>query len=749
VSLALPVIAAAEENCPNAALRSGPSLRLPDCRAYEMVTPPYQEGFPTSVTAVSEDGSRVVGESFGVFAGAENDYFNFGSSGGPDINNESTGGEFYAFLRGQSGWVASAIGPPASRFPEYVLPRRTVEEGIPAALGSVIQPVTPGKKTEHQEELAVGSNLDLAESVFVAETVVEEEAQAVEGAKGHVGDFYVRKAGGPLESVGSVIPPSVRPAEAIESGEREGKFFTFEAFRGASAGVPSALFYSMRKAHWLFDYSDPGTESLYEYRGVGSAAPLLVGVSGGVSSTSLISACGTMYNGSSETGERVLFTAAACGSSPSVGELWVREDNGQPGARSVAISEPSVEDCSLCDTAEGVRKPAVAMGFSSDGSKVFFTTSQPLLGEDTSKNLYEYDFDRQAGSRVVRISGGDSTVSNPIADVESVVGASPDGSHVYFTASGVLTKTPNGLGEEAKAGQSNLYVYERDAQYPNGRIEFVVPWADADTFLGSLFGQTERSTITMSGNGRFVVFDSIAHLTADDLSSIAQAFEYDAQAGSIVRVSIGQDGYNSDGNNASAESFTIGPNPNLYTPNTLLVADDGAVFFNSYNPLVPQAVNGSSNGYEYREGTVSMITDGEDLKGSAITGISVSGGDVFFHTLDRLVPRDTNSQVDVYDARVDGGFAEPPPPPSCQADACQGALSAAPVLLSPASEFQAGAETLEPAVPVAQAPKAGVKGKPKAKRKKTKLRGKGRKARKAGRASRRARSVAGGIGGRR
>ena len=41
---ALAPAAFGEEVCPNAAFRSGPSANLPDCRAYEQVTPVEKEG---------------------------------------------------------------------------------------------------------------------------------------------------------------------------------------------------------------------------------------------------------------------------------------------------------------------------------------------------------------------------------------------------------------------------------------------------------------------------------------------------------------------------------------------------------------------------------------------------------------------------------------------------------------------------------------------------------------------------------
>jgi hypothetical protein len=361
----------------------------------------------------------------------------------------------------------------------------------------------------------------------------------------------------------------------------------------------------------------------------------------------------------------------------------------------------------MCDTGEGVRQPAHFLGASEDGSKVFFATTQPLLGSDTSVNIYEYDFDASAGERVVRVTGGDGSVSNPAADVGGVAQISPDGSHIYFVA-GVLTTNPNYAGEVAQAGAANLYVYERDASYPNGQLTFIATMPASDT---AIWGQrsTKSEVSAVTSDGRFLVFAAYAHLTPDDTSGGRQLFEYDSEANRMMRVSIGQDGFDDNGNTV-----------NIGQSSHFTVSSDGSyVFFESEAGLTPQAldyrvIGGNESGgvlyannvYEYHDGNVYLISDGQDVSAEAgpvegtaerlvhLLGASVSGRDVFFTTTDRLVGQDTDTQVDIYDARIDGGFPAPATPVECQADACQGPLSAAPVLLSAGSELQAGGEDL-------------------------------------------------------
>ena len=76
------------------------------------------------------------------------------------------------------------------------------------------------------------------------------------------------------------------------------------------------------------------------------------------------------------------------------------------------------------------------------------------------------------------MSAGDTSGLGP--QVQGVVAISPDGSHVYFVAQGVLTTTANGQGQTATAGANNLYVFERDAAYPDGWTSFIATLPGAD-----------------------------------------------------------------------------------------------------------------------------------------------------------------------------------------------------------------------------------------------------------------------------
>ena len=257
--------------------------------------------------------------------------------------------------------------------------------------------------------------------------------------------------------------------------------------------------------------------------------------------------------------------------------------------------------------------------------------------------------------------------------------------------------------------------------------------------------QEDRRPADVTPDGRFIVFTSSADLTPDDKSSVAQVFEYDADTGTLVRVSAGQDGFNNDGNTGRYAAliaylkYSGAQNP---APRLGSVSDNGSdVVFQSNDALTPQAAEGVGNVYEYHAGEVSLISDGQDRTsnlggeaGALLLGMDGSGADVFFKTADQLVPQDGDTQVDVYDARREGGFPAPAVPSGCVGEGCQGTLSAAPSFLVGGSASQPpGENVIEPPPPKAVKAKSKLK-------KKTTTRAKRRVA-KGGRASRKTRST--------
>ncbi len=243
-------------------------------------------------------------------------------------------------------------------------------------------------------------------------------------------------------------------------------------------------------------------------------------------------------------------------------------------------------------------------------------------------------------------------------------------------------------------------------------------------------------------DGRFLVFLSHGALTGDDTrpdrggnfaTPPAQVYRYDSQTGAMVRISIGEHGFNDDGNSGALDAgiapakvaFNLGVGPARANPT--VSADGEYVFFESPVALAAGALNEvevpyfpglkafAENVYEYHDGTVSLISDGRDTSPKSIVlgipsstrllGSSESGADVFFATDDALTAQDVDTQRDYYDARICTG-AEPcftPPSASasvCEGEACQGSPSVPPALSAPSSSLTfSGAGNLAPPPP--------------------------------------------------
>src|SRR4029077_11145476 len=104
-------------------------------------------------------------------------------------------------------------------------------------------------------------------------------------------------------------------------------------------------------------------------------------------------------------------------------------------------------------------------------------------------------------------------------------------------------------------------------------------------------------------------------------------------------------------------------------------SDGSRVFFESVAALLPRDTNGVQDVYEWEQqgvgscqgssatfsassgGCLYLVSSGTSPQPSFFADASASGSDVFFFTFQPLVGQDVDGLVDVYDARVGGGFA--------------------------------------------------------------------------------------------
>ena len=676
--------------CPNEALRAESnldpvtgapdSMRLPDCRAYEQVTPPFKDaaivaseaGFSTSgVKSIATTGQSVSVESPNVW----------GTPGGDPAGIEV--GVFYGIARGASGWATASLNPATSQLP--FARNSFLSSGDPAV--GIWSTDTPA-----QSENVVDLSLREADGAFT-EIGPLAPASATTGPPRGLYPFY-----------GQSQPTVEKTPYRVEGSSADLSEVLFTISPPKFASEPNFLW----PGDGTLEGRRDGHPSLYEYvgsghTGEGSDVPALVGVD---NSGTQLSQCGTalgaavtgtgpvlngVHNAVSAAGSTVFFSAraggcnAGAGTGPAANQLYARI--GSPGGTQTTVNVAGTSGCET-STSCNVTSPVTYQGASKDGSKVFFTTTQALLpgDKDTTSDIYECELPGDGGAtpahsgvlvnacpslKAVSVTGTSSG-----ANVQSVVAVSEEGSHVYFTATGVLTSTANSQGRSAEAGKDNLYVWEAPGAHdPTGHTAFIATLSEASP-------AEARAT----PDGRYLVFTSAEDLTLDDTSTVAQAFRYDAQTGELSRISTGQSGFNDDGNTdlhpvtLAARVETAG-----VLERGITISSDGSyVVFQSSDALTSGVHGGINNVYEWHNGSVYLISDGLDTnKHAGLVGMDASGANVFFRTADRLVGQDGDEAVDVYDARINGGFPAPTPEGSCSGETCQGPLSSslAPPLL--------------------------------------------------------------------
>ncbi|MGH2878063.1 MAG: hypothetical protein ACRDK4_00415 [Solirubrobacteraceae bacterium] len=482
----------------------------------------------------------------------------------------------------------------------------------------------------------------------------------------------------------------------------------------------------------------------------------------------------SMRHAVSDDGSRVVWSGGGGG------HLYMRVNAMQPqsplngGACTVPTDACTVQ-LDTVTSGNGSGKPSAEFQLaSSDGSRVFFTDDQELTVDAGSRgNLYECVMVLEAGGPKCQLSNLTPKQANgePPLVWNQVIGASEDGSWLYFVADGVLApgastgKCGETAGSAPEGSLCNLYVWH------DGVTRYIASLSNKD-FMDWNGSRNVFDLLSVaarvSPNGRWLAFTSERELKQgyDPRDALTgepdeEVYLYDASSGKLAcascnptgarprgvrygEMSEGLGNYSADwpvdqGSAGALPDWTAYDGSGKTVYQARFLADNGRVFFDSSDGLVPEDVNGLTDVYEFEpvgvggcasrvslgsfefvageSGCVGLISSGKGAGESFFIDASATGGrddegnegggDVFFLTVAKLAAQDLDQSADVYDAHECRDAAPcpaasgEPSPPCATGDACKPAPAPQPsVFGAPASATLSGASNVMPAMAV-------------------------------------------------
>jgi len=328
----------------------------------------------------------------------------------------------------------------------------------------------------------------------------------------------------------------------------------------------------------------------------------------------------------------------------------------------------------------GATLAAQSRAISADGSRVYFNLGANLyLREGTTTKQVDQTLGGGGSFETASIDGtlayfskaghlyrytaatGALTDLTPTGDLQGVFGASDDGTWVYYLSA------------------EGLFLNH------NGALTSISPQADP---AGA---PPATGHARVSADGRRLVFVSTAELGTYDnrniLTASAEPEVYLFTAPGTAGAGIACASCNPSGERPTGPASLPGAEPNGSGPNApysykprVLSVDSKRVFFESFDALAVGDTNGDRDVYQWEAfgsggclkpvGCVGLISSGRAEGGASFLDASADGSDAFFLTDGSLVPSDPGV-VDVYDARVNGGYPTADPAIPCFGDACQ------------------------------------------------------------------------------
>jgi hypothetical protein len=435
--------------------------------------------------------------------------------------------------------------------------------------------------------------------------------------------------------------------------------------------------------------------------GVASSNPSSAGTPIGVASNGRE---GSMFNALSEDGSRVFWSEASAGPGPLY--VWVEGVGSKAvsagaalfwgassdGSRAIyeegsTLKEATIDGAGNVATATIAAQAIGVAGMSEDATRVYFASRADLDGGGGATagepNLYllEREASAAAGAGtptfIVELSeldvepGKVSPVAQRPTYRQSRV--SPDGSHLAFMSRGQLTGYNNTDQKNAEP-DAEVFRYEAGGELlcvscnptgarPRGQeVRFGLKGSlgtgvQAAAKLPGLNSQLYFSR-ALSDDGSHVFFESFDQLDPDDESDAIDVYQWEDEG--------------------------AGPTEDKCE------ATDA-----SFDPAAG--------------GCIDLISSGTSPLDSEFLDASASGDDVFFSTDSSLIEADPG-QIDIYDARVGGGLPEPTPPetktPQCPDSNCPNAVAPPPGPPAPQSQNQGpGNDTYKPPKPNKRCPK--------------------------------------------
>jgi hypothetical protein len=537
--------AAAEPPCTNAGLPG--TAFLPDCRAWELVSPPDKNGeivkSNSTRTYVSQDGNGVV------FPAANA----FGDAVGGQVDTEYLSRRTGA--AGTPGWHTHGITPP----------QRSLK------LDSIgVQPFFQPLFTPDLSSGVFRSRRPLTDAPNVAYVPNLYRLDGLDGASPGVtllSDSYA-----PIAPPSSpLIIPLLTPQTVGASTDLS--HVIFESRLRLTKDAPLGL------GNKIYEYAD-GQIRLASVLPDGTPAG---GPSAGVGGPT--SQYFPVPHAVSADGSHVFFSNSA------TGNIYVRINGTETIQLNASEREPPEEP-----------QPAKLWEASVDGSRAFFTTSEGLVegDEDGAKDLYMYDEMAPVGSRL-------TVLSLPGVETDQVLGASADGHYVYYNAEGVriylwhdgattfVGKLGDG-GDEKSNGTTGFFGLTSDITEsrvsPDGRHLLVSTSGDSGFAGRGGFGGYDHGICisvgcwelylysagsgrlqcascnpsgtvatssahgfgvdagyflsphldqTLSRDGRYVFFNTDENLLPEDTNGVKDAYEFDSQTNSLHLLSSGTD----------------------------------------------------------------------------------------------------------------------------------------------------------------------------------------------------------------